>query len=102
MISESLSRGPANKICRVLVHPDAKNERIFGFAHPKTLTNTIAHMRELYPEKQFPDPPKDEGEIKMNVVARPRAEELLKWVKGSGWTDYKESLKYCCDPLQHL
>lgn len=84
------------------MHPDAKGERIFGFAYPKNLTNTIGYMRELYPEKQFPDPPENEGEMLGNVIARPRAEELLKWVKGSGWTGYKESLKYCCDPLQNL
>lgn len=84
------------------MHPDAKGERIFGFAYPKTMKNTIAYMRELYPEKQFPDPPENEGEVLGNIIARPRAEELLKWVKGSGWTPYKESLKYCCDPLQNL
>lgn len=87
---------------RYLVHPDAKGERIFGFAYRKTLTNTIQYLRELYPEKQFPDPPENEGENKANILARPRAEELLKWVKGSGWTDYKESLKYACDPLLTL
>lgn len=84
-----------------LLHPDVEGERIFGFAEPKNLTNTIQYLRELYPDRTFPDPPAGDLENKGNVFGKKRAEELLKWVKGSGsgWTSYKESIKATCDSL---
>lgn len=82
-----------------MLHPDAQGERIFGFAFPKNITNTLEYLRELYPERQFVDAPENEGKYPGNVLPRPRAEELLKWVKGSGFTGYKESLKATCDTL---
>lgn len=82
-----------------MLHPDAQGERVFGYAYRKNLTNLIQYLRELYPDKQFQDPPANEGEFLANVLARPRAEELLKWVKGDGWTGYKESLKLTCDTM---
>lgn len=85
-----------------MLHPDAQGERIFGFAYPRNLTSTIHYLRELYPDKQFPDPPENEGEDLVNILARPRAEQLLKWVKGSGWTDQKQSIKNCCDLFPSL
>lgn len=85
-----------------MLHPGALGERIFGFASPKNNTSTVKILKELYPEKQFPDPPENEGLDLANVLAKPRAEELLKWVKGSGWTSYKESLKNTCDHFQHI
>lgn len=81
------------------MHPDAQGERVFGFAHVKTWTDTVKLLRELYPDRQFPDPPEGEGDYLANVIPRPRAEELLKWVKGSGWASYKESLKLLCDNM---
>lgn len=80
-----------------LLHPDAKGERIFGFASPRNLTETIRLWKELYPQRKFMDPPANEGVFEANIVGRPRAEELLRWVKGSGWTSYKDSLKQGCD-----
>lgn len=82
-----------------ILHPDVDGERIFGYAYPKNWTNTFEYLRELYPERQFANAPEDEGEDKGNILGRPRAEELLKWVKGSGWTEYKVSLKGVCDTL---
>lgn len=82
-----------------MLHPDAQGERIFGYAYPKNITITIQFLRELYPDRQFKDAPEKEGEPLTNIIPRPRAEELLKWVKGSGWTGYKESLKRTCDTL---
>lgn len=82
-----------------LLHPDVDGERIFGFAFRKNLTIMIQYLRELYPDKTFPDPPVDEKENLGNVEGQARAEELLKWVKGSGWTGFKESLKEVCDTL---
>lgn len=81
-----------------MLHPDVQGERVFGFAHPKNATNTIRKMKELYPQREFMDPPPGEKESFANVLGRPRAEELLRWVKGSGWASYEESLKKTCDP----
>lgn len=82
-----------------MLHPDAKEERIFGYADRKNTTTTVQCLRELYPERQFKDVPGKEAEHLGNILPRARAEELLKWVKGSGWTDYKASLKRTCDTL---
>lgn len=72
-------------------------ERIVAFADRKNLVNTVRYLRELYPDRTFPEPPADEKEMLANVQGKPRAEELLRWVKGSGFTGYKESLKELCD-----
>lgn len=80
-----------------LLHPEAQGERIFGNAYKKNTTNTVQFLRELYPQRQFMDPPENEGEDLCNILGRPRAEELLRWVKGSGWTTYRDSLKSACD-----
>lgn len=82
-----------------LLHPDVDGERIFGFAFPKNLTTIIQYLRELYPDKTFPDPPAGDKEYLGKVEGQARAEELLKWVKGSGWTGFKESLKEVGDTL---
>lgn len=83
-----------------MLHPDAQGERIFGYGFPKNNTSTIETLREIYPERKFKDlPEKNEPKFIANVLPRPRAEELLKWVKGSGWTGFKESLKKTCDTL---
>lgn len=82
-----------------LLHPDVDGERIFGFAELKNLTNTLQYMRELYPDRTFAEAPAGERENKANLLGQKRAEELLRWVKGSGWTSYKESLKQVCDTL---
>lgn len=76
-----------------LLHPGVAGERLFAYGERKNWANTLALWRELYPGRTFPDPPEGEQEYKANVLARPRAEEVLKWVKGSGFTDYKTSLK---------
>jgi len=82
-----------------LLHPDVKNERVFAYAYPKNSTNTIKLLRELYPERTFPDPPENEGEDQANITAKPRAEELLRWTGVDGWTSYKDSMKLVTDTL---
>lgn len=82
-----------------LLHPDVQNERIFGYAYPKNWTNTIEILRKLYPERTFPDPPQNEGEDRANVVGKPRAESLLKWLGRDGWTSYETSIKLVTDTL---
>jgi hypothetical protein len=82
-----------------LLSPDAKSERVFGYAYPKNWTNTLQYFNELYPERTFWDAPENEAEDKANVTARGRAEELLKWISGKGWTSFKDSLKLVTDTL---
>jgi nucleoside-diphosphate-sugar epimerase len=82
-----------------LLSPDAKSERIFGYAYPKNWTNTIQYFKELYPERNFSEAPKDEGEDLANVTGKARAEELLKWIAGKRWTSYKDSIKLVTDTL---
>jgi nucleoside-diphosphate-sugar epimerase len=82
-----------------LLSPNAKNERIFGYAYPKNWTNTLQYIKELYPERTVVAAPKDEAEILVNLTARPRAEELLRWIAGKGWTSYKDSIQLVTDTL---
>lgn len=82
-----------------MLHPEAQGERIFGYAYPRIVSATIQSLRELYPEQRFQDGPANEAEFRANVLGRPRAEELLKWVKTSGWTGPNESLRQTCDTL---
>ncbi|KAK4891091.1 hypothetical protein LTR27_010298 [Elasticomyces elasticus] len=82
-----------------LIAPDAKNERIFGFAHNKTWTDWIARLEKMYPSHDFPDPPENEGVDMANVVGRDRAESLLKWLGKDGWRPMEESMKEVCDTL---
>jgi len=82
-----------------LLHPDVKNERVFAYAFPKNNTNTVKYLKELYPERTFPDPPENEGENLYKITARDRAEELLRWTGAGGWTSYKDSIKLVCDTL---
>lgn len=56
-------------------------------------------MRELYPERTFLEDLEGEGVDLVTVVEGERAETLLRWVKGSGWTSLRESLKEVGDYL---
>ncbi|KAK6854060.1 hypothetical protein PG995_010872 [Apiospora arundinis] len=80
-----------------LLHPDFKRERVFGYAHRKTWTDWIQRLRGMYPEHKFPDPPENEGQDLSNVVGRPRAESLLKWLGQPGWRPMEESMKEAFD-----
>ncbi|CAJ2513042.1 Uu.00g011610.m01.CDS01 [Anthostomella pinea] len=82
-----------------LANPTAKGERVFGYADNKTWTDWIGRLRGMYPGHQFPDPPENEGKDMANVTARPRAEELLKWLGRPGFRPLEESLKEVCDTM---
>jgi nucleoside-diphosphate-sugar epimerase len=76
-----------------LIHPDANNERIFGFAHRKCWTDWIPMFKEWYPNRTFPEPMPNEGRDMSNITARPKAEGYLKWLHGKGWTPMEESMR---------
>ncbi|KAK8117879.1 NAD-P-binding protein [Apiospora kogelbergensis] len=82
-----------------LLHPDFKGERVFGYAHRKTWTDWIQRLRAMYPEHKFPDPPENEGQDLSNVIGRPRAESLLKWLGQPGWRPMEESMKEAFDVI---
>ncbi|KAH0162647.1 NAD(P)-binding protein, partial [Aureobasidium melanogenum] len=82
-----------------LLHPDAKNERIFGFAEPKNANAILRLYKELYPSREFADEDPEEEEDLDVVEEKDRAEELLRWLAGKEWTRMKDSLKEVGDYL---
>lgn len=82
-----------------LLHPDVKNERIFGFAEPKSANTILKMYKELYPSREFADQDPEEEEDDSVVEEKDRAEELLKWLTGKEWTRMKDSLKEVGDYL---
>lgn len=80
-----------------LIHPDAKSERIFGFAHRKSWTEWIPMLRKWYPDHKFPDPMPNEGIDMSNITARPKAEGYLKWLHGQGWVPMEQSIRSLVD-----
>ncbi|KAK6002548.1 hypothetical protein QM012_001298 [Aureobasidium pullulans] len=82
-----------------LLHPDVKNERIFGFAEPKNANSILRTYKELYPNRKFAEEDPEEGEDLGVVEQKDRAEELLKWIAGKEWTRMKESCKEVGDYL---
>lgn len=74
-----------------LIHSDVDGERIFGFAERWSYNQILAIFRKTNPDKTFPDDVEDQGEDRV-TPPRERSEEVLKWVKGSGWTSLEESI----------
>jgi hypothetical protein len=52
----------------------------------------LAAFRKLYPKRIFVEDVEGLGVDRMRVPNQ-RAEEVLKWAKGSGWDGLEESLK---------
>ncbi|KAI8937046.1 hypothetical protein NX059_006265 [Plenodomus lindquistii] len=74
-----------------LLHSEIKNERLFGFAEPWSFNKMLDTFRKLYPERKFAANLDGLGEDRMSVPNE-RAEEVLRWVKGSGWDSWETSL----------
>ncbi len=65
-----------------LLAPDAKNERVFAYAHNKTWTDRIARLEQMYPDHQFP------GESllpRRELVRTLTAFQIRRRMKGSTW-----------------
>lgn len=75
-----------------LIHGEVESERLFGYAGRFTYNEILGIYRKLYPERAFHEYLKDEGVDMMNVP-NGRAEDVLKWVKGSGWDCLEQSLR---------
>lgn len=76
-----------------LLRPDVVSERVFAYAEPKNSNVVLAIFRELYPDRKFIEDDPNEGRDLAVIEQKDRAEELLRWVAGKGWTGMKESFK---------
>jgi nucleoside-diphosphate-sugar epimerase len=75
-----------------LIYEDVKSERLFTFAKPYSWNTLLALFRKNYPQRKFIDDIEGLGEDK-SIVANERAEDLLKRIRGHGWTSLEESVK---------
>jgi len=76
-----------------LINPSVENERIYAFAAPFNWNDVLAILRELYPDRKFPeDIPNEPRDL--CKVPNQRGAELLKHDFGRpGWTSLKETIK---------
>lgn len=74
-----------------LTYEDVKSERLFGYAERFNFNDLLAIYRKTYPDKKFKDDIEGLGRD-MVVAPTARAEEVLKWIKGSGWDGLEESV----------
>ncbi|KAH7400849.1 hypothetical protein DE146DRAFT_693473 [Phaeosphaeria sp. MPI-PUGE-AT-0046c] len=74
-----------------LIYEDVKSERLFVYAERFNFNDLLAIYRKNYPDKTFKD---DIPGLGRDMVVPPtaRAEEVLKWIKGSGWDSLEESI----------
>ncbi|KAF2111662.1 dihydroflavonol-4-reductase [Lophiotrema nucula] len=75
-----------------LIYEDVKSERLFGFTQPFNWNDILGIYRKLYPDKTFHEDFEGLGEDRLKVPNQ-RAEEVLRWVKGRGWTRLEESVQ---------
>jgi hypothetical protein len=76
-----------------LVNRNVRQERLFAFAGPFTFNDVLNTFRKLYPDRKVTeDIPNLERDLSI-VEPASAAEQLLKEVKGSGWTSLEESVR---------
>ena len=64
-----------------LIDPEVENERILAVAHPFNCNDTLASLRKLYPNTEFPNNIKDNLR-NLSKLDNRRGEELLKKLEG--------------------
>ncbi|KAL1638791.1 hypothetical protein SLS58_008605 [Diplodia intermedia] len=75
-----------------LLHPEVKNERIFGFAGTYTMNEFLAFYRKHYPDREFPeDIPGVECDL-AEIEPAKRAEELLKEMGRPGYETLEDTV----------
>ena len=74
-----------------LIDPEIENERILAVAHPFNCNDTLASLRKLYPNTEFPNNIEDNSRDLSKLDNR-RGEELLKTFGRPGWTGLQESI----------
>jgi hypothetical protein len=74
-----------------LIYSEVDGERLFGYTERWNFNDLLTIYRKHYPAKTFA---KDFEDLGKDCVVPPtaRAEEVLKWVKGSGWDGLEESV----------
>jgi hypothetical protein len=74
-----------------LIYSEVNSERLFGYTERWNFNDLLAIYRKHYPERKFAQ---DFDGLGRDWVIPPtdRAEEVLKWVKGSGWDGLEESV----------
>jgi hypothetical protein len=75
-----------------LIYGEVASERLFGFAEPFNCNQILAIFRSLYPDQEFPKDTEGLGVDRMSVPNQ-RAEEVLKWLKGTGWDSLETALQ---------
>ncbi|KAF2263745.1 NAD(P)-binding protein [Lojkania enalia] len=73
-----------------LIYDEVRNERLFGFARRFNWKDLVSIYKKIYPDKTFPEAPEGED---LTEVPNQRAEEVLSWVKGSGWKSLEDSVR---------
>lgn len=68
-------------------------DRIFAFAEPFNFNDILSIFRKLYPDRSFHEDLPNQDRDLSNIAPAGEAEELLKEIKGEGWTGLEESLK---------
>ncbi|KAJ9640951.1 hypothetical protein H2199_005619 [Coniosporium tulheliwenetii] len=81
-----------------LLRSDVANERIYAFAAPFNVNDTLAVLRKVYPERKFPDDVPNLGKD-LTKVPRERAEQLLKDTGRPGWVSFEQSIKESVEDL---
>lgn len=74
-----------------LIHSDVSRERLFGCAERWSHNQVLAIYRKKYPGRKFPEDVEGLG-VDRVVAPTARAEDVLGWVKGSGWDGLEESV----------
>lgn len=73
------------------VFKKVQRQRIFGFAARYNWDEILRILRNLEPGKTFPEDFSG-GEDPNEIVARPKAEQLLRDLGREGWTTLEESV----------
>tara|TARA_R110002003_G_scaffold121_5_gene10699 strand:+ start:37184 stop:37486 length:303 start_codon:yes stop_codon:yes gene_type:complete len=74
-----------------LIHSDVDGERLFGYAERWNWNQILAILRKRYPDKTFSEDVEGQRDDRVKPPTA-RAEEVLGWVKGQGWTGLEESI----------
>lgn len=76
-----------------LLHPDVKNERIFGFAGSFNWDDVYAVLRQMFPERDFPEPDPNAPRDTNKILPADRAEGLLREMGRPGWVRLEETVR---------
>ncbi|EON63476.1 hypothetical protein W97_02704 [Coniosporium apollinis CBS 100218] len=76
-----------------LLHPDVKNERIFGFAGSFNWDDVYAVLRQMFPERDFPEPDPNAPRDTNKILPAGRAEGLLREMGRPGWVGLEETVR---------